>query len=123
MPYSVTMVRAMSVARWRSFWAPVEISWNTSSSAIVPPSRTATLSSSSVRDPLTNPAAAAVEGDTSGVHGLTGIMPEPVLFTRAIDPNGSMRTRLGCHAFEASTKSHEVCFFYVFTIICFAKLF
>ena len=38
-----------SVARWRSFWAPVEISSKISSSATLPPRRTASLSSSSGR--------------------------------------------------------------------------
>jgi hypothetical protein len=36
-PNSTTMARAISVARWRSSEAPVEISWNTSSSATRPP--------------------------------------------------------------------------------------
>ncbi len=33
MPYSITMLRAMSLARSRSFWAPVETSSKISSSA------------------------------------------------------------------------------------------
>ena len=41
MPHSVTIARAMSVARCRSFCAPVEISPSAISSAVRPPSRTA----------------------------------------------------------------------------------
>ena len=41
MPNSVTIARAMSVARCRSFWAPVETSPNAISSALRPPSSTA----------------------------------------------------------------------------------
>src|SRR6185436_19554208 len=37
MPHSVTIARAMSVARCRSFCAPVEISPSASSSAVLPP--------------------------------------------------------------------------------------
>ena len=40
MPKSMTMLRAISVARSRSFWAPVEMSRKTISSAIVPASST-----------------------------------------------------------------------------------
>ena len=40
MPNSVTIARAMSVARCRSFCAPVEISPNAISSALRPPSST-----------------------------------------------------------------------------------
>ena len=40
MPKSMTMLRAISVARSRSFWAPVEMSSNTISSATVPASST-----------------------------------------------------------------------------------
>ena len=46
-PYSLTMARAMSVARIRSFWAPVEMSPKTISSATRPPSSTERRSSSS----------------------------------------------------------------------------
>ena len=49
MPNSVTMARAMSVARSRSFCAPVENSLNSSSSAVRPPSSTASWFSSSPR--------------------------------------------------------------------------
>ena len=48
-PNSVTMARAMSVARWRSFCAPVEISPSAISSAVRPPSSTASWLCSSVR--------------------------------------------------------------------------
>src|SRR6266545_4022747 len=47
MPYSVTMARAISVARWRSFWAPVETCLKQISSAVRPPSRIASRSFSS----------------------------------------------------------------------------
>ena len=48
MPHSVTIARAMSVARCRSFCAPVEISPSAISSAVRPPSRTASCSSRSL---------------------------------------------------------------------------
>ena len=47
MPYSATMARAICVAFSRSFWAPVEISPNTSSSATRPPMAYASMSLSS----------------------------------------------------------------------------
>ena len=60
MPNSVTIARAMSVARSRSFCAPVEISPNTISSAVRPPSSTASWFSSSVlRASGSDPRAAA----------------------------------------------------------------
>ena len=40
MPKSMTMLRAISVARSRSFWAPVETSSKIISSATVPPKST-----------------------------------------------------------------------------------
>ena len=49
MPNSVTIARAMSVARCRSFCAPVEISPSAISSAVRPPSSTASWLSRSLR--------------------------------------------------------------------------
>jgi hypothetical protein len=49
MPYSVTMDRAIFVARSMSFWAPVVGSVKISSSAVRPPSSMASSSDSSDR--------------------------------------------------------------------------
>ena len=38
MPHSVTILRAIVLARWMSLLAPVETSWMTISSAALPPS-------------------------------------------------------------------------------------
>ncbi len=46
-PYSITMLLAMDVARSRSFCAPVEISLKIISSATLPPRSTASLSNNS----------------------------------------------------------------------------
>ncbi len=46
-PYSTTMLRAISVALIRSFWAPVETSSKTISSATLPPKRQVSLFRSS----------------------------------------------------------------------------
>ena len=49
MPYSVTILRAVSVAFWMSFAAPVDGSLNTISSATRPPIAYASWSRSSLR--------------------------------------------------------------------------